>query len=162
MNPQKFTAVLGSELTLDAAMDGSCQVKLGGAHVAGQWPTFECKIIYLGGAEEEDGDEEEGKKEEEVEECQYTIVSWYIPYVIAILLECKFTVNHRRTCSRIDIVDICDYYEIQRKSSYVIECAAWGDRYSMYLKTTKLILGGNPSGKISNSLHQHHQSHHPQ
>jgi len=36
MNPQKFTAVLGSELTLDAAMDGSCQVKLGGAHVAGQ------------------------------------------------------------------------------------------------------------------------------
>jgi len=36
MSPQKFTVPLGSDLVLDAAMDGACNVKLGGAHVAGQ------------------------------------------------------------------------------------------------------------------------------
>jgi len=36
LTPQKFTVPLGSELVLDAAIDGACQVKLGGAHVAGQ------------------------------------------------------------------------------------------------------------------------------
>ena len=36
MTPQKFTVPMGSGLLLDAAMDGACQVKLGGARVAGQ------------------------------------------------------------------------------------------------------------------------------
>jgi len=36
MEPQKFTVPMGSGLMLDAAMDGACQVKLGGARVAGQ------------------------------------------------------------------------------------------------------------------------------
>ena len=36
MTPQTFTVPIGSGLVLDAAMDGACQVKLGGAHVAGQ------------------------------------------------------------------------------------------------------------------------------
>jgi len=36
MTPQRFSAPIGSGLVLDAAMDGACQVELGGARVAGQ------------------------------------------------------------------------------------------------------------------------------